>query len=428
MGRPWARAVAFTAILASLTCFVDAQDPCPARKGLNAARKCVPCANPNCWRCASNFKNCIECAYTLGDDNKPLRYLYATTNGTCEKCPNTRTDWRLPGFAACELRDGKGCNAAGHCEICPQGWRKASGKCLQCKVKNCMACPYTRHRCARCAAGFYLTAGGVCAQCLDPLQNNRPSTTCEACNPAKPNVCLKCLPGYGLGDEGACLKCEMSGPNDYDWHCWDCSTNYRTCQPGGCRRGRPDSGAPAAKGNGFVDKTKGKCASCPMGCANCDAGGRCLSCEPGWFVTAAGECSPCKGNEGLIDYNVEYGSSCAECTAADGNRRCAKCIGGLVTNANGTCVPCKAAACKRCADGLTTRCLECNEGYGLVGGACRLCRQPGCAQCDRNPRRCRECITRSWWNGSAWVVPMLDSERRRCHLFRYYDLYPGTPN
>lgn len=71
---------------------------------------------------------------------------------------------------------------------------------------------------------------------------------------------------------------------------------------------------------------------------------------------------------------------------------------------------------------------ECNEGYGLVGGACRLCRQPGCAQCDRNPRRCRECITRSWWNGSAWVVPMLDSERRRCHLFRYYDLYPGTPN
>ena len=74
----------------------------------------------------------------------------------------------------------------------------------------------------------------------------------------------------------------------------------------------------------------------------------------------------CKGNEGLIDYNVEYGSSCAECTAADGNRRCAKCIGGLVTNANGTCVPCKAAACKRCADGLTTRCL-----VGARSGAAR---------------------------------------------------------
>lgn len=233
----------------------------------------------------------------------------------------------------CDLTAG--CNSGGSCVKCKPGYGKVGSLCLPCRDRSCARCDGNLAACRSCNDVERNPTLAVYSKRIANFKLARGSCQqcwsegCAAC-PGSPAVCRRCMAGYALKGT-ACIECDA-----------------------GC-----------GLGNG----------------GSCLPSGQCRTCDR-YYGMVNGQCQECEDDNDL-------------CLRCDGNPgACALCqpnLGVVLDPFSKRCLPCKAKSCVACANPITTSCLKCADGYGLVGGRCQRCANRGCAACDGNTALCTAC-------------------------------------
>ncbi|KCV73467.1 hypothetical protein H696_01006 [Fonticula alba] len=294
----------------------DAPVTCPATTVQTDAGACLPC-RPNCRQCdPTDPAICLAC----------MRGFFARPDGTCG-------------------------------DTCPLGTARDSpaGRCTPC----------TDPKCAQCAS----EDPGICLACKSSafnLHDNNCLHTCPATFFHNKGVCMPCVAGCALCDDGfSCYRCFPSYRLEVD----DC---YSPC---GSRATWDFDLPPAEQG----------CRPCHENCDTCTLyTNNCTSCKSGMYQVMPRE----KGAR------VYCAAQCPEGFFLDNNRRCQ---------------PCRDPNCATCTS--NTNCTACKFGHALVqgtqcfatcpegyykhskqclpcGGGCGTCSTGlgvGCLQCTASP-------------------------------------------
>lgn len=163
-----------------------------------ATGKCVPCASEGCSLCSTGPDACESCTtgYTTTADGK-----------ACAKCTDPHCTSCAPGKPDV-------------CTICAMfnqqtdklqwGVDKTTGKCVDCKIKNCGSCQADADKCDWCDDGFWNDEKkGACVPCGDVLEHCTSCSTdgMEDSPTFGQALCDTCKAGW-LPDEktGKCVK------------------------------------------------------------------------------------------------------------------------------------------------------------------------------------------------------------------------------
>ncbi len=170
---------------------------------------------------------------------------------------------------------------------------------------------------------------------------------CATCGAESPNVCLSCLQGYTLNNDGVCQPNTQCNPNS---NCIVCpfgnslmtsNTNNKIsqtcvqCTPSSnCARCSVSNPSQCYSCLGGTFLSGNVCVSCSQGCATCLNSTMCMSCAAGFVA---------QQNAFLIS-GVDSGAL-VNCTSCTGN--CASCSGS------------------------PDSCTSCNSGFTLQGTICQ---------------------------------------------------------
>ncbi len=143
---------------------------------------CTGCATGYYNSTNGNYANCISC---------PTGCSTCSSSTSCSACLN---GYRLAGSlcTACSSPTCLQCTASA-CTQCQSGYALVSGSCQACSTTvagaGCLVCSNTGGSitCSKCADGYYLTLGNVCASCNSRYPN---SVLCTINQP------LQCLNDY----------------------------------------------------------------------------------------------------------------------------------------------------------------------------------------------------------------------------------------
>ncbi|PSC71268.1 hypothetical protein C2E20_5393 [Micractinium conductrix] len=192
-----------------------------------------------------------------------------------------------------------GCNADGHCAVCPVHTGRVGTKCLSCADKLCASCPRDPAVCRRCLPGYRLVQG-ECVKCKGTVSPFKFS--CAKCS--RRRTCKACRPGYGRDADDECRRCTATrAPDDAlptGIPCTDCFADFEKCKA--CRS--PLDASTGQRMNVYAPSS-GQCSLCPVGCHTapgaCDGTtGVCTACSRGFGFNATRKtCVPCKGNPPL---------------------------------------------------------------------------------------------------------------------------------
>ncbi|KAF9453697.1 hypothetical protein P691DRAFT_855337 [Macrolepiota fuliginosa MF-IS2] len=197
------------------------------------------------------------------------------------------------------------------------------------------------------------------------------STTCSSacssngiCSPTN-NTCI-CAPGF------TGTSCETCASGFFGPKCQACPSDCDQCDEGIQGTGRclnkTITGRPESCGcvNGQCG-SNGQC-TCNAGWADGTDGTKCSKCQPGFYLTSAGDCRVCQ-------------TGCLQCADVTGS--CTQCSPGLSPNAgdNTSCVPKPPSTGQKCADGSFNNGTSCS----LCSTSCKSCTGPtsnDCIQCN----------------------------------------------
>ena len=132
--------------------------------------KCVFCKNRNCKKCEENEEKCDECEFprVLNDgdclEKCPKGKYYDKDQNKCKIC-DFKCDQCENDSSFC-LKCSFGFEAIlGHCKnICLEGFRNISGKCVECNVQNCKYCSEDLNICGKCKNNYVLSIEGKCIE------------------------------------------------------------------------------------------------------------------------------------------------------------------------------------------------------------------------------------------------------------------------
>lgn len=298
-------------------------------------------------------------------------------------------------------------NSLGYCLSCQQGYSLLNSGLCVIPVANCISYVQqgtTTTQCTQCAQGFSLTNSFTCSS----LPRN-----CQSINAV--GACVQCLSGFSLFGN-LCVRivdyCTLYDSNSY--YCSQCTSGYYLNQ----------------RGDSFT------CITLPRFCISADLSGSCTSCLPR-YITYNNLCVLNASILNCLSYDIRTYTclSCvrgyflnnnaictmlpSNCATANSNGACLSCLQGYQLSSN-TCVffviNCDvydpaSGSCVQCAAGYTLSrdlttcsmavtnclvfnpngvCLQCFQGYFLLGGYCILLPQ-GCSQLNNN-RVCVSCL------------------------------------
>ncbi|XP_047425540.1 proprotein convertase subtilisin/kexin type 5 isoform X2 [Mugil cephalus] len=365
----------------------------------NMCRKC----SENCLKCTS-FSICTECKPdTSLQGNRCQRsceagFYHDAQEGACKPCDE-----------ACATCAGAGVEACNHCAegYMTEEWRcvsscsagfyaaepspeKADGHriCRRCDA-SCLTCAGpSRGDCSSCSGGHslqegacvvntactggeYQDGGGKCHAC---------DATCLKCTGPQSGDCISCVPSRAL-EEGRCVATCAKGKYQSGGRCHLCDHTCAACVDGGpanctscdtdkfgveryLHRGQCVDACPEAF---YHTKEKG-CEPCSDHCQLCASPGRCLKCNPSYYVSD-GVCTKLECGEGEVE-DPDYD----ECMACE-------------------------EGCRKCVLYNPRHCLSCTEGfYNFQDGCYRNCpaktysveEEMTCVPCDNNCVSCDE--------------------------------------
>lgn len=313
------------------------------------------------------------------------------------------------------------------CVDCPKGYSQSQGlsiSCVQCPggrysdqtgritCEGCSTGKYstqvaqiTETSCIPCTGFQYTDEEGLtaCKTCTSQEVINSGHTGCDRmcscdfgergtqCTTEQPESCVKCLPNYGLNDDGICALCGANYQSAASGlQCEPCpngqgalpSQPCTTCPAG--RTSTSGSGCYPICGVGQYAKNIGvgdfRCDPCEAGkYSNTDGGHSCTECPVGYFQKEAGgvECQSC----GERSYSDTPGqTNCKDCPLGTGIGQtgianilnCHGCDEHTVYNNN-------TEACQRCPIGkhsptTSDTCEPCPAGQTSESGhACQPC-------------------------------------------------------
>lgn len=406
---------------------------CYSNYGSTSSGQCEFYFPLNCSVQLSGTRQCMTCAsfYTLING-----ICYPCTTAACISCLPNNTSICLVCQSGTYLSGASCLPCLPYCKICSNStsciilsnnaiiinsqysYAVCTSSCLACSIQNPAAC-------SNCKPGFYFSTylgGGICLPCT-------PSSNCYNCSSTAPSQCITCLNQgvlvivngvticqYCVSPCAACLivnstsclscvvgyylvgsqclanncsaNCAMCGSNN---SCLICMSGYfpyignGTCLPStaGCIKSsylNPFTCQGCAPGT-MLNQYTFVCVQCPLNCLGCISSAICVSCQPGYNLTASGifQCVP----------NCIL--PCLTCQATNSSF-CLSCIAGYTYNSNGTCSP-----ITNCLS-----CVVCPIGYSFsTTQTCVAC-GPTCATCYGNtPSVCTSCVVGQWLNGST---------------------------
>lgn len=215
--------------------------------GLNAAKRCVRCASPQCVDCNADSTKCRKCAN--GGVGIGERGFGVDAAAGCSQCSDSLCGFCSTNSAKCwgclsddarlfypyQNAAGKctrgtvtGClfyNKDGACRECDEGFIKTGVTCdklPKCKDAKCADCRGNTSRCRTCIrSNYFSTTQKKCMTCSVPR--------CDKCSNGGRSSCLVCAKGYGLV-HGKCLQCARA--TEADWQtgwCSNCDGNVKKC-------------------------------------------------------------------------------------------------------------------------------------------------------------------------------------------------------
>lgn len=274
-------------------------------------------------------------------------------------------------------------------------------QCIPCKNYKCVNCSTDANKCDACEENYF----------VDIDEDSPTFKKCIPCgfncsNCLNENICIDCVDGYGLDENGKCVEC--TEPN-----CSKCNQLYSKCDE--CKTGfgidtRQDS------------NTYGKCIQCLNDCFKCNSSNAsiCTQCPIG-YGGDVNNCFKCD-DPNCIDCNSDS-HVCKKCNDFYQLKK-DKCLLNPIEN----CLFMDGSICHRCDTGYFndyTRCVKindtncekfysyyhsdvicekCKNGYGLNDKKiCTRCKDPNCQNCHYNYSVCKTCNPRFYMNKNTSV-------------------------
>lgn len=237
---------------------------CEVGYSLSVTGACLPCV-ANCRVCTGQYQSvCVLCGPGF----------YVGTNYTCFQCPSNCLTCTPIGCLTCtpgynlQVQNSSTicapvCNypcaacvnfAPNSCTACIMGFTLNTNN--QCVLSSCVTS--TSNACENCPMGSYYNQGS-CSAC---------GASCARCNPAAPNSCYTCLPGFFMNSAGTCVACGNGCATcSSAYNCLTCASNYTAVS------------AP-------VGSNQVTCTACSLPCAECSYNPeQCTSCIKGFTFT-----------------------------------------------------------------------------------------------------------------------------------------------
>jgi proprotein convertase subtilisin/kexin type 5 len=336
-----------------------------------------------CYQCD---QNCLLCA---GKDTcmKCREEFYLTKSGRCESC----------------MSNCKACDDASKCTKCddaknyylslPYGESctlclSATGKfrvstspkaCWSCSA-NCITCTDAQ-TCTICEDGWYLK-GGLCLAC---------DSNCSCCTDI--NTCTGCQAGLyfrtEVNDKGITIKYCAACPDGFfkvNNDCFPCNLNCVTCSElCSCTKYK----------DGYFGVEPDQL--CPVGlglCAECADGTTCTKCKSGYIAKIVSSVKTCIEKCDMDGYFLNVDSK--ECVPCQTNCKlclssvkCMSCQPGYALSASGTCSSCNVVGCTECTMVGVCDWCDCNDERPELPAK----------------SRCISCQSREWFKTSNMYLP-----------------------
>ena len=324
-------------------------------EGLCESKSCGPELFWNGTDCAPGVKNCL-----YGGN--------ATT--VCELCNfgfYLQTD--DAGVQTC-LKGADKCayvGLSGHCKSCENGyhWITDTQTCEEIHVESCISTS-TGEDCKACDTNYALD--NYCSYVILNCEVASSPVTCAKCSPgyfwdSSKYECSPCIEGCAECTAFTAAGCSACLPTYFftkEYNCQKCIDNCKICTARGtcttCNVGY------------YYDSTTNTCLRCSVdGCESCDIYPKvCEVCKEGYYMKD----SVCVAVTTIVN--------CASYSRYTGV--CITCTPGYFFNmTNGICQACTLT--EGCANCISTRCVECKEGYHAV--------DTGCVPNDALPAHCK---------------------------------------
>lgn len=305
-----------------------------------------------------------QCEEKFGSDCKLCTKSYCVQ---CSKsCDNTTfSETKTCSCKSCSLKFSNCENCTSEkCTKCASDYYIKDNKCEKCEEgKFCNG----ESMSGECPYGYYCDEKGR-HSCFDKFEN------CATCTKDK---CTSCDEYYGFSN-GKCIKCQ--GIN-----CRYCYDNAYICN--GC------DGGVILENNNCIKK----CSDTIANCYSCWNANTCYACNEGTFLTSNYKCASCTL------------SNCMKCKKYSdiNNQKCSRCCGGYFVNSNEICQSCSSKYGSNCSACDSSKCLQCQKGYGLISSN-------QCEKNDTNQFKCSDsnfikignlCFTRKNMGDSA-ILPI----------------------
>lgn len=332
----------------------------------------------NCTSCSSLDPNYVDdgCSSCIsGTSGFQVASTTSSTYNRCSPCNlgcNSCFESKINCYAHCNsiypsltMTDCSLVNPTLGCEL---HLDSSEGKCLTCDLTN------------NPSLFFYK---GICKEC-DP--------SCDGCQLPSLDICIRCSPGYFMGENSKCFKCHEDcskcfGPDENQ--CYECKLN-----------------------RSFAF---GKCSVCSIYCDECfgESQNSCISCRnPTTSIQIQSTCHdtinctfPCLGCEsqkhkctlcvpGYIKHEFHCSNTCPipHCLKCRHSNACTFCEPGYYIDDTNNCKQCD-NGCKECKGPAPDECIECNAGNIVSSGYCwdQVTCHGSCLTC-RGPRK-NDCLT-----------------------------------
>ena len=309
------------------------------------AKGCISCVGEiTDGECRASVGADIQCARSLRGECVECRKGYYLSRGRCSTRVKS-VDCLLPA----EEYD--------FCFLCMEGRLRIDGACLSgSPPANCLVPAATLDNnlyCARCARGFFYSAGTKRCETGQPISNcevwlsEGECAICAELFALEAGVCVPAASGCAVSSNGGCIECRKEF--------------LALGQPRGC--------AAAVEPQGIYDRSGsllgcdgmaldgGHCVVGSSRCAEVASGGACGKCRPG-FARAGTDC-----RENVL----EAKEGCAEPSDED---RCSQCEAGLGLtriHSTGKCVTADGDCLQMNSQG---DCIFCRDGLLASAGRC----------------------------------------------------------
>lgn len=257
---------------------------------------------------------------------------------------------------ACGISYCSTCSSISTCSACQAGFTLTNNVCVSSCPTNCLLC--SGSTCTLCKENYVLSSGACSLPCSS-------IANCAAC--ISSSLCASCNSGYILSaDYKTCnMDCIVKGcsvcPSLISQDCTTCATGFVRFVDPSTNLGRCSQTCPA----GTVNTAGTTCVACRTTITNCNTCRLvstttfCDTCLAGYFL-----------NGNVCDLCSTAIANCATCDTA---KHCLQCNQGY-NNINGACdngvCATSVANCAFCRSTATSVCFACLPGFALVNNVC----------------------------------------------------------